>query len=156
MISIELEANAEEMAKICSDMLAALPAWFGDKETNLEYIEDVRTRMMFVARDSKGISGFLSLSKMTKSTFDIHVLAVRPKRHRKGTGRALIDTAKKYAAGQGATFLTVKTLGPSMENADYATTRAFYRAVGFAPLEENMEIWGDGVPCLIMCQALQK
>ena len=155
MIEIELVASADEKAKMCTDMLTALPAWFGDKETNLEYIEDVRTRLMFVARDPKGISGFLSLSKMTESSFDIHVLAVRPMLHRNGIGRALIDKAKEYAAGQGATCLTVKTLGPSMENADYANTRAFYRAVGFAPLEENMEIWGKGVPCLIMCQALQ-
>ena len=154
MMKIELEASAEGKAKICSDMLAALPAWFGDQETNLEYIEDVRTRMMFVAQGPEGIVGFLSLTKMTDSAFDIHVLAVLPTQHRQGTGCALIDAAKKHAHGQGAAFLTVKTLGPSMENADYAATRKFYRAVGFFPLEENMEIWGEGVPCLIMCQSI--
>jgi GNAT superfamily N-acetyltransferase len=153
-MKIELETSAEEKAKICTNLLAALPTWFGDKETNLEYIEDVRTRMMFVTRGPAGITGFLSLTKMTDSAFDIHVLAVLPALHRQGTGRTLIDAAKDYTRDQGAAFLTVKTLGPSMKNADYAATRRFYRAVGFFPLEENFEIWGEGVPCLIMCQAL--
>ncbi len=146
MMKIELEASAEAKAKICSDILAALPAWFGDQETNLEYIEDVRTRMMFVARGPEGIVGFLSLTKMTDSAFDIHVLAVLPTQHRQGTGCALIDAAKKHAHRQGAAFLTVKTLGPSMENADYAATRKFYRAVGFSLWRKTWRFGGKACP----------
>jgi len=154
-MKVELIEGADDKAALCKTMLSALPAWFGDEETNLEYIEDVRSRMMFVAYGPDGVAGLLSLSKMTDSTYDIHVLGVMPAQHRQGIGRALVDAAKKYARAQGAVFITVKTLGPSMENAEYAATRTFYRATGFSPLEENNEIWGEGVPCLIFCQALR-
>ena len=153
-MKVELIEGADDKAALCRDMLMALPAWFGDDEINLEYIEDVRSRMMFVAYGPDGMLGLLSLSKMTDSAYDIHVLGVMPAQHRHGIGRTLVSAAKGYAQHQGAAFLTVKTLGPSVKNADYAATRAFYRAVGFSPLEENKEIW-EGTPCLIMCQSVR-
>jgi len=37
---------------------------------------------------------------------------------------------------------------------EYARTRAFYRALGFLPLEERTDIWGPENPCLISVKAL--
>jgi hypothetical protein len=44
----------------------------------------------------------------------------------------------------------VKTLGNSHPDKNYKSTREFYSAVGFYPLEEIKEIWGEKNPCLIM------
>jgi hypothetical protein len=40
-------------------------------------------------------------------------------------------------------------LEASCPNLDYARTRAFYRSLGFKPLEEFLELW-EGNPCLLM------
>jgi hypothetical protein len=50
-------------------------------------------------------------------------------------------------------YLQVKTLGPSRENASYAETRSFYKAMGFCPLEET-NLWGDANPCLFLVKHL--
>ena len=51
-------------------------------------------------------------------------------------------------------YLQVKTLGPSHPDENYASTRAFYLAMGFRPLEEFKHIWDEHNPCLIMVKKL--
>jgi hypothetical protein len=53
----------------------------------------------------------------------------------------------------GCRALHVKTLGPTHPDRGYAKTRAFYRSVGFLPLEETNGLWPDN-PCLIMVKWL--
>ncbi len=142
----------QEKATICQSVIAALPAWFGDQETNDEYISDVKEMPLFAAFNGIQLCGFVALNPTSDSAMDIHVLGVVPDWHHQGVGKALVNAAKAYSAAKGALFLTVKTLGPSFKNADYAKTRWFYLAVGFYPLEEHLDYWGKGVPCLQMCQ----
>jgi GNAT superfamily N-acetyltransferase len=87
-------------------------------------------------------------------TIEIDLLAVRLARHRSGVGRALMAAAEAHARSRGVRFLTVKTLGPSEAYEPYERTRAFYRAMGFAALEEFTEIWGPENPTLLMAKAL--
>lgn len=54
----------------------------------------------------------------------------------------LIAQAEKWACSRGCSTLFVKTMGPSKPNAEYAATLRFYRAMGFAPLEEFHKEWG--------------
>ena len=51
-------------------------------------------------------------------------------------------------------FLIVKTLGDSHPDNNYKRTRGFYNKVGFYPLEEIKEIWGEENPCLIMVKSI--
>ena len=53
-----------------------------------------------------------------------------------------------------AAVLQVKTLSESHPDAGYAKTRAFYRAMGFHPLEEFKTLWGEANPCLLMVKKL--
>ena len=84
---------------------------------------------------------------------DIHFLAVRHEAHRQGIGKALVRKALSEARTLKRPYLTVKTLGPSRVSEPYDRTNAFYRAVGFEPLEEFTTVWGP-IPCLLMVIAV--
>jgi GNAT superfamily N-acetyltransferase len=81
-------------------------------------------------------------------------MGVVPDRHRRGTGRGLVEAASDLLAARGVRLLQVKTLGPSHRSASHAGTRAFYEALGFVPLEETTALWGAANPCLIMVRPL--
>ena len=74
--------------------------------------------------------------------------------HRCGFGRALIARAEEFCGATGRSFLTVKTLDSSAEYEPYARTRAFYRSMGFAPLEVFPTYWDVQNPCLLMAKRL--
>jgi ribosomal protein S18 acetylase RimI-like enzyme len=80
-------------------------------------------------------------------------MAVAPAMHRRGIGRALVETLEADLIADGVELLQVKTLGPSLPDASYDQTRRFYRRMGFRPLEEIGGLW-PGNPCLIMVKVL--
>jgi GNAT superfamily N-acetyltransferase len=114
----------------------------------------VADRPMLIAQESGGAVGFLSYELLTPATVEIYCMAVLPGHHRRGLGKALFAPLPGIARDLGARFLLVKTLGPSDPDASYARTRAFYAAMGFAPLAEFPEIWGSDNPCLLMVRAV--
>ena len=65
-----------------------------------------------------------------------------------------MSQAQEWLKGEGFEYLQVKTLGPSHSDANYASTRAFYLAVGFRPLEEFRQLWNEQNPCLVMVKRL--
>jgi len=102
-----------------------------------------------------GRDDFLALKLHTEAAAEIYVMGVRPGRHRRGTGTALLEAAEAFLRGRGIEYLQVKTLGPSEPSEQYAATRRFYDARGFRPLEELTAIWGEENPCLIMVKRLE-
>ncbi|MES0871494.1 GNAT family N-acetyltransferase [Pseudovibrio sp. SCP19] len=141
-----------ECVKLCDEILSELPDWFGPFEVYKDYLEDVKTRPVFVAEVGNEKVGLMALTQTSAACVDIHLLAIRSGHHSAGIGRAFVELAMRYAKEHGASFLTVKTLGPSRENAAYAKTRKFYASVGFEPLEEFIDFWGKDVPMLLQCQ----
>ncbi len=100
------------------------------------------------------LSRHLSLKQHTPYSAEVYVMAVLQEAHRKGIGRTLISSAEDWLKSRGVQYLQVKTLGPSDPDEGYATTRSFYEAVGFKPLEEFKQIWDEDNPCLIMIKKL--
>jgi GNAT superfamily N-acetyltransferase len=82
------------------------------------------------------------------------VIAVDPAFHRAGSGTQLIDWAETWCQARGARWLHVKTRGPSTPDPQYDRTRAFYRAYGFEPLFESLELWGPENAALIVVKHL--
>lgn len=82
------------------------------------------------------------------------VTTVRAGHRRLGIGRALILAAEKHLRTRGVRFLHVKTLSPRRDSAEYARSRAFYRAMGLVPLEELPMLWGERNPCLVLIKCL--
>jgi ribosomal-protein-alanine N-acetyltransferase len=141
--------------EICETLLRSLPQWFGIEKAIVEYTRMAESLPMLVAELGGQIIGFVSIEFHNAHTAEIHVMAVREEHHRSGAGRALVSAAETLARKRGASFLMVKTLGPSRKHEPYARTREFYLGVRFLPLHESLTIWGEQNPCLLLAKNLQ-
>jgi ribosomal protein S18 acetylase RimI-like enzyme len=139
---------------ICAEVLAALPHWFGIPASNQAYTRDVEAMPMWAAYDGDRLLGFIALGHPTPHVFEVHVLGVKPERHRHGTGRALMDAASAHARADGIRFLTVKTLSARDPDEGYAKTRAFYEALGFVVIDELPTLWSPDNPACLMLKVL--
>jgi GNAT superfamily N-acetyltransferase len=144
-------------------LLAALPDWFGIPESTAEYVEAARRMPTLVARPADppsctgvdaSVVGILLLDQHVVETVEIHLMAVDPAWHRRGVGRALVESAAATARASGARLLEVKALGPSTDHEPYHRTREFYAALGFLPVEELHGLWNDGNSCLLLVRPL--
>ena len=143
-----------QQAHACEPIIRALPAWFGNKEANADYLQDIDALPTLIARKEGQIVGFLTLEYHNAYTAEIHIIGVHPAFHRQGIGRALLARAETLLLERHMEYLLVKMLGPSSPDQDYAHTRAFYTAMGFRPLQEFKEFWSARDPCLLMIKVL--
>ncbi len=136
-------------------ILEALPDWFGDPIAIENYAAAAADPMydswLAVVRDE--VVGVALTHRHFAESTELHLLAVDPAVRRKGVGRALVDHVAAELAADDCSFLTVHTVGPSFEHVPYAETRAFYRCVGFTPLEEHDGLDWSG-PTLILVRPL--
>lgn len=152
---IEVRALEESDIDRCREILYALPDWFGIAASNQAYIESLSKLHGAVASVDDRIVGFIALAEHAPKSFEIHVLAVDPKLHRHGAGRALIDWAEAHCNARDAGWLHVKTRGPLTPDPQYEKTRRFYLGCGFETLFETLELWGPENSALIMVKKLQ-
>jgi len=80
-------------------------------------------------------------------------MATRAEARRSGAGRHLIEILIGHLVADGVRDLCVKTLSERDPYAPYAETRAFYRAMGFQPIQE-LDIWGPENPAVLMVREL--
>lgn len=149
-----IEGPLSNQSSVCVPILRALPDWFGIEKAILDYEQEIEQLPTFLARSGGSVTGFLSLKQHNPFSAEIYVMAVRPEAQRGGIGRALVQAAETHALNLGVEYLQVKTLGPSHRDEGYARTRSFYTALGFRPLEEFPQIWGEQNPCLILVKRL--
>jgi GNAT superfamily N-acetyltransferase len=152
----------------CEAVLRALPDWFGIETSIVQYVKDVDGLPTFVAVETTAeapssahgtparerVVGLFALTLHSSVAAEIHVMGVLQERHRSGVGSALLAAAEGWLRAQSVRFLTVKTLSAAHPDPGYAGTRAFYTAVGFAPLMELPDLWDPGNPCLVMVKVL--
>lgn len=158
MRKIEFEVQGPFLGKasVCGPILRALPQWFGIEAATNQYIEDIEGLPTLLAVVDGEVVGFVSLQEHSEYAAEVHVIAVRPELHHQGIGRALIDAAEQHLCRRGIEYLQVKTLSARHPDENYARTREFYTAVGFRPLEEFPELWGEANPCLQMIKHLDR
>jgi GNAT superfamily N-acetyltransferase len=144
-----IQAVRESRGAICREILAELPEWFGIPEAIDHYVEFAEGADMLGIIAGDVVGGFVVLRNTSEAACDVYVMAVRRSLHRLGLGKALIRAASSWAKARGRRYLTVKTIGPSLPNAAYEITRAFYASAGFEPIEEFPDLW-EGNPCLLM------
>jgi len=138
----------------CESILRSLPEWFGIEESIVAYVRQLATMPAFGAWDSDALVGFLGLLPRAGKAAEIEVMAVLREHHRRGLGSALAAAAEEWLRTRGYRWLMVRTLGPSSVYEPYERTRAFYRRLGFEPLEETPTRWGPDNPCLLSVKRL--
>jgi GNAT superfamily N-acetyltransferase len=142
-------------AAACEPILRALPDWFGIEDAIVHYAGEIDRLPTFRAVDTAGQTlGFASIKQHTPYAAEVYVMGVRREAHRRGIGQALIAAAEDWLRARGVEYLQVKTLSAPHPDPNYARTRAFYEAVGFRPLEEMVDLWGEQNPCLLMVKRL--
>ena len=156
MIDIRVVTSPNEKSAITETILRGLPDWFGLEASIVEYIRDVARLHFFCAFDREKPVGFIAIHEHFPCTCEIHVMGIRKSHHRIGIGRDMVNLAAAHYAGKGFSFMTVKTVAEPAGNAEYASTRAFYKALGFLPLEVFPLLWDEHNPCLLMCKVLSQ
>lgn len=141
-------------SQVYESILRSLPNWFGIESAIVNYINDVKILPTWVAFDGDEPIGFISTRKHFAESAEVHVMGILQKHHRKGIGHELMRTCEEYLRGDGALFLTVKTLAESRACEEYEQTRKFYLKAGFKPLEEFKTLWDEHNPCLFMAKSL--
>ena len=135
-------------------LLATVPEWFGQPDSNAEYVEAARTTETWTVRDGDGaVVGAALVDRHFPHVAEIHLIVVDRAFHGTGVGTAMLAAIESESIGRGVSLLEVKTLGASHPDVGYACTRDFYENWGFLPLEET-DLWGEGTPCLIMVKPL--
>tara|TARA_B100001964_G_scaffold223438_1_gene269312 strand:- start:7 stop:468 length:462 start_codon:yes stop_codon:yes gene_type:complete len=153
-MSITLQIS-EKCGKHVEKILRALPEWFGQEDSTLQYIKDAGTMPTMLAKDGDDVVGFITIRKHFPETAEMHCLGVLPTYHRTGIGRQLVAALENYLKKEGIKFLQVKTVSDDRECEAYAKTRKFYLSVGFAPLEVFPTLWDPANPCLLLVKYLQ-
>lgn len=149
-MDFQIEGPLLGQASVCVPILRLLPDWFGIEEALLDYEREIEHLPTFLAGAVGSVAGFLTIKPNNPYSMEILVMAVHPDQQHGGIGRRLVDASEAYARRLGIEYMQVKTLGPSNPDPGYASTRSFYLALGFRPLEEFKKIWDEINPCLVM------
>lgn len=150
---MEIDSHPDPSAA-CRSILAELPAWFGIPEANDEYAHAAAEHPSLVATDNTGDVGIITLVRHSPAAAEVHLMAVRPARHRSGVGTALLAEAEARLRNDGVRFLQVKTIAPASPDPGYALTRAFYEAAGFVTLEDFPDLWDPSNPARQMIKTI--
>jgi len=145
--------GADEKQAVILRILNALPDWFGIPEAIEQYGKDGRGLPCYVAERDEKAAGFVSVKETSECALEMHVLGVLPEYHRQGVGRELVAACEVYCAERGLSILHVKTLDHRVRDEGYLKTYAFYRAMGFLPLEV-LPLWDEANPCLLLVKNL--
>lgn len=154
MYQINKLVDNDEKSRVTDYILRSLPDWFGIEEAIVEYVNGVKDSDFYAAYDLDKPLGFISIKANNQYTSEIYVMGILGEKHHQGIGRKLLEMAEVKLVKNGVKFLMVKTLGESHPDENYSNTRGFYNRVGFYPLQEIREIWGEENPCLIMVKNL--
>lgn len=98
-------------------------------------------RFIFGERDG-ALDGYVCFGPipLTRSSYDLYWIAVRPAAQLAGLGRRLMDMAEAAAREIGGTAMYVETSTRSQ----YLPTRAFYRRLGYRLAAELPDFYGPG------------
>ena len=115
--------------------------------------QGLATGYRFLFADGEGgLDGYVCYGPiaLTRSSFDLYWIAVRPGMQRTGLGRRLMAAAEAEAHALGATAIYVET----SSRPQYEPTRAFYRRIGYSPTAELPDFYAPGDGQVIFAKRL--
>lgn len=149
----EIITDRAKKTAYAREVLEDLTEWFEVEENREKYIRDSADRIFIAETDNGHCDGFLCLAETGKDTAEVAVMGVKKNIHRSGTGRRLMELAKRTARDNGYSFLQVKTVKMGVYE-DYDRTNRFYIACGFKEFEVMPDLWDEANPCQIYVMAL--
>ena len=152
--NIKIQPPSTNCGVDCEKSLRALPDWFGIEESLLQYVKDANIMPTMLAKVDDVVVGFITIKKHFSDSAEIHCMGILPQYHRKGIGKLLIEELENHLNSDGVKILQVKTVSEERECIAYAKTRAFYRSVGFTPLEVFPTFWDKANPCLVLVKQI--
>jgi GNAT superfamily N-acetyltransferase len=97
---VELRVETEGAGRLCAEILAALPEWFGFPDSVAAYVAAADTNPTVVAALDGRDSGILTLELHSPYAAEIVVMGVLPSHHRAGIGRSLLEHAESWLAAR--------------------------------------------------------
>ncbi|MBS0289827.1 MAG: GNAT family N-acetyltransferase [Proteobacteria bacterium] len=136
--------------KICRELTAGLPEWFGIPEANERYAKGCAERTSFAAMLDNNYIGMITLEFPFKNNANIYWMAVNRKYHGQNIGVELLQAAEHYCAENAYNSITVETLSPKQNDPNYLKTYRFYEKNGFKPLFESSPYGPDILMCYMI------
>lgn len=118
------------------------------------YARDTGSKPTFATERDGRVIAFITLQEHFAEAWEVHCIAVSAAQRNRGLGTELLEHAEDWLRSSGARFLQIKTIAATREDANYAETRAFYAARGYAPLEIFPTLWHPRNPALQLIKAL--
>lgn len=153
-LCVKEEEDPDSKSRICETILRSLPQWFGIEKAIVDYVKGVREMPFIVAYVGSIPVGFVTLKEHHEYTSELYVMGLVKELHGRGIGKLMMNSVHEKLVKEGKKYLTVKTLSDSDPDENYGRTRAFYRSMGFYPLEEFPTLWDEYNPCLLMIKVL--
>ena len=149
------EVRKSGKAEKAFEIAGKLPDYF-DKE-GLRQIElDTKNHILYGAYLGEEMIGFVTYKEINSDAIEMSWLGVLPERQGKGVGEKLVnqtlgELSSKYKVCE------VKTLSEIDPYEPYKNTRAFYKRIGFIPIETINPYpgWGNN-PCQIFVKFIGK
>lgn len=142
--------------------LTAATGFFSDEEVavavelvDARLAQGVASGYRFLFADGNGgLDGYVCYGPiaLTRSSFDLYWIAVRPGLQRTGLGRRLMEAAEDRARALGATAMYVET----SSRPQYEPTRTFYRRLGYRAAAELPDFYGPGDGQVIFAKQLRR
>lgn len=151
MLAVQIEKRQDPAS--VRQILDSLPGWFGVEEAVDAYVRDASRLDSFLALLGRETVGVALVKRHFPESAELSLIAVEDSHRGKGLGSALLAAVETALASEGCRFLQVHTVGPSFKDESYAQTRAFYRSLGFVPLQEFHRIDWDG-PTLVLVKSV--
>lgn len=129
---------------------------FFDEEGLKRIEKETKEHLLYGAYLGEEIVGFVTYKEINSDTVEMSWLGVLPEKRGAGVGTRLVneslnDLSSKYKVCE------VKTLSDIDQYEPYKKTRAFYKNIGFIPIETINPYpgWGDN-PCQIFVKFIGK
>ena len=122
--------------KICREIAADLPEYFGIPEANERYAKGMHDRISFAAMHHDKYIALLSLEFPFSNNANIYWMAVLREYQGSGIGGKLIKHAEDYSRERVCMSVTVETLSPKNADINYLKTYSFYEKSGYKSLFE--------------------
>lgn len=151
MITVNTSVDKTEAYKIAE----SLPDYFN--EGGLKAIQEaLEVELVYGAYQEEQLVGFATFKKLNEDAIELSFIGVLPELQGQNIGSTLVAVALEELQAR-YRICEVKTLADTVDDANYARTRNFWKKQGFVQIEiiDPYPGWDLGNPCVILVKSLR-